>query len=62
MFRGSRCGTTTIVVDRRQRVNQQTHFIIFLRLAVQSQFIPLQNVMYFITLPIFLFVKSSLFI
>ena len=27
------------------------YFIIFLRLAKQSQFIPLQNVVYFITLP-----------
>ena len=37
------------------------HFI-FLRLAKQSQFIPLQNVVYFITLPFFcLFVKYSHF-
>jgi len=34
--------------------------IIFLRLAKQFQFIPLQNVMYFITLP-FWFVKHSHF-
>ena len=27
------------------------YFIIFLRLAKQSQFIPLQNVVYFVTLP-----------
>ena len=35
------------------------HYI-FLRLAKQSQFIPLQNVVYFIALP-FLFVKYSRF-
>ena len=34
------------------------YFIIFLRLAKQSQFIPLQNVMYFITLP---FLVSKIF-
>ena len=33
----------------------------FLRLAKQSQFIPLQNVVYFITLPFFWFVKYSHF-
>jgi len=32
-------------------INQQIYFIVFFRLAVQSQFIPLQNVVYFITLP-----------
>ena len=36
------------------------YFFIFLRLAKQYQFIPLQNVVYFITLP-FWFVKYSHF-
>jgi hypothetical protein len=31
--------------------NEQIYFIIFLRLAAQSQFVPLQIVVYFITLP-----------
>jgi len=35
-------------------------YIFFLRLAKQSQFIPVQNVVYFITLP-FWFVKYSHF-
>ena len=36
------------------------YFVIFFRLAKQSQFIPLQNVLYFVTLP-FWFVKYSHF-
>jgi hypothetical protein len=36
------------------------YFIIFLRLAKQSQFIPLQNVVYFITLPFFVCKNSHL--
>jgi len=39
--------------------NQQIYFIIFFRLAEQFQFIPLQNVAYFTTLP---FLDCKIFI
>ena len=41
--------------------NQKYISLYFFRLAAQSQFIPLQNVVYFITLPFFWLVKYSEF-
>ena len=36
----------------RSYLNHLVFHYIFLRLAIQSQFVPLQNVVYFITLPV----------
>ena len=55
-----RTGVPLLSRERFCIFNQQIYFIIFFRLAEQSQFIPLQNVVYFIKLP-FLVRKISTF-
>ena len=48
-----RKGVPNLSEDAFYIFNQQIYFIIFFRLAQESQFIPLQNVVYFITLTFF---------